>query len=135
MIPPQYFITFKRFFMLALKQTKLLDRNKVGNCFATCVACILGLDIEDVPNVEVLFVVNGNFWLKVFDKWISSIGYNYTQIQENEWEENELYLANGMTERGTMHSVIYKNGNLFHDPHPSNSGLTEVKFYTAIRPF
>lgn len=121
--------------MIALKQTKLHGRNKIGNCFATCIACVLGLDLEDVPNVEVLYAVNKNFWLTVFVNWASSIGYDYVQIDENEWDEDELYLANGLTERGTMHSVIFKNGKMFHDPHPSNSGLVEVKFYSAMRPF
>lgn len=106
---------------------------QVGNCFATCVANVLGLKIEDVPNIEVLFAIDRNFWLKVFDKWIYSIGYDYIRIEENEWDKDELYLANGITERGTIHSVIYQNGKLLFDPYPSGKGLVEVQSYTAIR--
>ena len=119
--------------MIALKQTKLSGENGgIGNCFMTCVASILGKRIEDVPNVETLFIL-GEFWLEVFNKWLWYHNLEYVLINEDEWIDGEPYLANGMTERNTMHSVIYLNGKLFHDPHPSNSGLVDVKYYSAIR--
>lgn len=118
--------------MRQLKQTKLMGNGKVGNCFATCIACILDKDIEDIPNIETLFGID-NFWIVVFDKWINSIGYEYIEIKEDEWILDIPYMANGLTSRGSMHSVIYVNGELYHDPHPSNEGLVNVKYYTAIR--
>lgn len=122
--------------MRLLRQTKLSSHNKNGNCFATCIANILGFDIEDVPNVETLFGVVGDnigFYMFVMLKWLDSIGYQYFEIQPDEWVEDEIYIASGMTNRGTMHSVLYKNGELYFDVHPSDDGLTEIKFFTIIR--
>lgn len=123
-------------------QTKFrADENamKVGNCFATCIANILGLDIEDVPNVETLFKIKKKqegYWLDVFMAWLDSIGYYYEQITEdNPPLENELYIANGATGRGTMHSVIYKNGELYFDPFPNGKGIIIVEFFSVIRKY
>lgn len=122
-------------------QTKFrADENamKVGNCFATCIANILHLDIEDVPNVETLFKVSKNgkngYWFDVFMSWLYSIGYYYDQITEdNPPQKDELYLANGLSERGVMHSVIYKNGELYFDPYPNGKGLEKIEFFSVIR--
>jgi len=107
---------------------------EVGNCLMTCVANVLDKEIQNVPNIEVLFMCGDGSWLKVFQKWLEAIGYIYEVIdQDNPPKKNELYFANGMTERDTMHTVIYKNGKLYFDPHPCGVGLKEVKFFSVIR--
>ena len=36
-------------------------------------------------------------------------------------------IASGPGPRGLQHSVIYSNGTLVHDPHPSGEGLKEIR--------
>ena len=126
-----------------LYQTKYGTEEKadeVGNCFITCVANVLGKRIEDCPNVETLYRVKKNgkdgYWLDVLMRWLDSIGYYYEQItEENPAKQDELYFAAGKTERGTMHEVIYKNGELYFDPYVNGNGLVEIEFYSVIRKY
>ena len=44
---------------------------------------------------------------------------------------DEYYLVSGNTIRNIKHVCIYKNGKLFHDPHPSQQGLiSETSIHT-----
>ena len=40
----------------------------------------------------------------------------------------EFYIACGRSARGVGHSVIYRDGELFHDPHFSDSGIADVDY-------
>lgn len=36
-------------------QTKLVSKHGVGNCYATAISCLLDLEIDEVPNIEVFW--------------------------------------------------------------------------------
>jgi hypothetical protein len=71
-----------------------------------------------------------NLWDTVMNQWLASQGYIEKAILNiDEWlKENPEtpYMAFGKSARNIGHVVIYKNGKLFHDPHPSNEGLIEL---------
>lgn len=62
--------------------------------------------------------------------WLASIGYEEDYIDDiDQWLKDNPdtpYMASGKSARGVDHIVIYMNGKLHHDPHPSNDGLIEL---------
>lgn len=71
-----------------------------------------------------------SLWHDIHNIFIASRGYELNDISDiDNWllENPDMpYLAYGFSSRGVGHVVIYKNGKLFHDPHPSNEGLTSL---------
>ena len=51
----------------------------------------------------------------------------YQHFFENDLKDS-YYIVSGDAERGFFHAVIYKNGNLAHDPHPQGKGLINTKY-------
>lgn len=111
-----------------------------GNCMQTAVASLLDLPLDDVPH----FVAEPiETWWTEFLDWIFARGLRLTMF-EDRFDEIEQYrggdlitaplslapadrlaIANGMTERGFRHSVLWQHGALVHDPHPSGAGLLD----------
>jgi hypothetical protein len=122
--------------MTPIKQTKLHDsENSVhGNCMAAALASLLDLSLSDVPAFEEM---NDEEWFLAFWHWLNDRGYEMeTSNSSDPIEPSETidgyYIANGPSPRGVYHSVIYKDGGLAHDPHPSNAGLTSVAYCWLI---
>lgn len=136
--------------MIPVTQTKVVVKNSNGdmvvrgNCFAAAIASLVGVPITDVPNVEVLFDVDGVSWYGVMDAWLRGNGYEI--ITNNQFKvyhddtygladasreislkycNDKYYMASGMSPRGVMHVCIYKNGKMVHDPHPTRKGIDE----------
>lgn len=81
-------------------------------------------------NFEHSVSISLNLWDTVKNYWLASIGYQEEYIEDIDvWlneNPNTPYMASGKSSRGVDHIVIYMNGKLFHDPHPSNDGLVEL---------
>lgn len=152
--------------MIPVTQTKVVVKNSKGqlvvhgNCYAAAIASILDLPISEVPNVEVLFDMEGKdkwLWDDVMNKWLASKGYKiedsylFRVFHENliaddlthgdlsyditEWKEkltDQYYFAEGLSARDVFHICIYQNGKLIHDPHPTREGLKEVKYLKQL---
>jgi hypothetical protein len=113
--------------MKFLTQTKFNTSASRGNCFTTCIACLLDMDIQDVPNVETLFEVSPSFHREVMQQWLNIKGYMMRSACEADIQEGAVYIAGGMTSRGIGHACLYQYGLLLHDPHPSKEGLVTVE--------
>lgn len=131
-----------------------------GNCYAAAIASMMELPIEQVPNVEVLFNMSDKdkfFWDDVMNKWLNNRNYNiqdasefrifHPEIFEPEFKEHGLtfniaeerkklkdqfYFCEGPSKRGVFHICIYQNGQLVHDPHPTNEGLVTVNYFKKL---
>jgi hypothetical protein len=103
-----------------------------GNCFAACLASILELPLEAVPN----FCANKEkHWEKEAQDWlIGHFGLSMFTVRHNEVSEafRDCYcIVAGPSPRGIdrdkeMHSCVWKNGEIVHDPHPDKTGLPEI---------
>ena len=105
-----------------------------GNCFPACVASLLEIPLNQVPNIEELFDCYA--WFDVFVCWLENKGYEYVVSTKDECENSgDYYLVSGKSPRGDFnHIVIYKDGKMVHDPHPDGTGvLTEVDFERIIK--
>lgn len=144
--------------MTPVTQTKVVIKNSKGevvvrgNCFAAAIASVVDKPITEVPNVEVLFDVDGVSWYGVMMAWLRSNGFeiisnNSFGVFHNPAEYNEdsrvalwrdlkdkYYLVSGMSPRGVMHTCVYQNGVMVHDPHPTREGINEatIEYYEEI---
>lgn len=104
-----------------------------GNCFAACVASLLHLDIDDVPD----FGQGKKCWLRIFEEWLKPRGLAPVIIHGKGaiLPHGVHYLAGGMSPRKVPHSVVYLDGAMVHDPHPGGEGLEgEPTDYTFLVP-
>lgn len=123
-----------------------------GDCFRTCVACILDLAVEDVPN----FCLKET-WLEDLVRWCSERGVGVVYLDR---PQHDLYLMNcyaiatgqsprwrSMVEKHPdvlpskfLHAVIAKIGGYgvkdewVHDPHPDNTFVEDVRDWIILVP-
>ena len=105
---------------------------KNGTCFRTCIASILNLREEQVPDFKEANLDPG------VDKFLRKYGLSYKEIPaEDDNAPLGLHLALGTSPRGGMHAVVCKDGKLLHDPHPQDGtgrGLVKVERYGLLLP-
>jgi len=110
---------------------------KNGNCQSACLAMMLGLELSDVPNFSALDCDdNGKY--KAQGDWLRERGLCIVTIvkwQALPWPiRYGFYIAGGVSPRGFRHSVIYKDGELWHDPYPEGGGIEDVQDIDLILP-
>jgi len=135
--------------MKPVMQTKFttVDQSVHGNCLAACLASLLEVPLEQVPALEDM----GTEWFGVMYEFLNQHGYDYLgtkytgpSLNPFWWEflleaqpgVNGYLIVGGKSPREWVtrgHAVIYKDGAMVHDPHPSNAGLTEVEHVMLIR--
>lgn len=109
-----------------------------GNCLSACIASLMHLTIDDVPNFN--DGTNNNpdqndptsvriFWRNV-DNFLESKGYAILHFEPGDESIHDLisatsghFLVGGKSPRGYYHSVIYTKKGLAHDPHPEGGGV------------
>lgn len=116
--------------MKKFTQTILHDpeNGKIGNCFATCVRCLLELEHE-IPNFAEYtdWVTRTQLFLSTHD-----LAFIEMKIPKDDWCVNWIYsyhMIMGTSPRGVLHCVLGYNGEVVWDPHPSNAGLKEQDSY------
>ena len=114
-----------------------------GNCQSATIATLLKKNIEEVPcfndgiDLENLSKDEaGAIYQQNTRKWLQSVGYDILCFTDVDFFLNYLkgyYLVAGQSPRGYCHSVIYKDGALWHDPHPEGGGVIP-EFIDVIYP-
>lgn len=123
-----------------IKQHQTVFGAGKGNCFATCIACILELPVDDVPNFCGDHWTDDGEWFRQANKWLAPRGLRYIEFQYGDWVVGVPdchVIVCGHGPRGCDHATVWFNGKLAHDPHPSGDGLLEPKFvgfFVAIDP-
>lgn len=97
------------------------------NCMQCAAAYMLGLPLAEVPD----FVQAGSEAWEAFYQFFEARGFTAEMFPPNVQIEGD-YIASGQTERGTSHMVVMRGGELLHDPHPSNAGLTAIQVVWLI---
>lgn len=95
--------------MEKLNQTEFKD---MGNCFQTCLAMMLDVEIEDVPHFPLKYA--DRTWWKECRKWFCGIGIRIICY------DRPLYCITNIIsyERdcGCYHAVIVRENKIFHNP-------------------
>lgn len=103
-----------------------------GNCFAACVASILELDLDTVPNFCNTRGKNGEWWDR-FNAWMrEATGLVPMMIESLGHIKPGYTIMCGPGPRGHVHSVVAYNGEMVHDPHPSGDGLLDTEDHTVF---
>lgn len=97
-----------------------------GDCFAACVASILELGIDEVPNFCGLY--SAETWEDHFDEWLEERGLYAVSVNIGEefpsWDF--FWIVGGyMAGSRIKHSVVWRNDEMAHDPLPNGAGLDE----------
>lgn len=123
------------------------DPQRAGNCFAACVATALGKPIEAIPH----FIEWGqhlhsgkpvddddpdrSHWWGIF------LGFTFAlNLMPHEFAtvddvpKGQIAFVAGMSPRGVLHQVLYLDGALWHDPHPTHAGLIDIREVFAVLP-
>jgi len=105
-----------------------------GNCMQACIASILEVEINSLPN----FMEDGpdNFENK-FNKWIDDQPFCCIEIiiSDVNLVPHTYMIATGESPRNKdiNHAVVYYNGKMVHDPHPDKTGIVgKPKSYTIF---
>jgi hypothetical protein len=114
---------------------------KGGNCFAACVASLLELEIDKVPNFH---EEHDPSWPAAFKTWLAQHGLFPLVINIPTDSPDDLLahlmvngatcIAGGQTARGSHHACIYRGCNLIHDPYPDGEGLEVIEDMTFLVP-
>ena len=94
----------------------------VGNCFAACIASILEIPLDDVPNF-----CNSQEWVADLRAWLRPWGLYYLDVRIPKKDADLLdgyHVISGTSPRGCQHSVVGYHGKMVHDPHPSGDGVS-----------
>ncbi len=100
-----------------------------GNCQSACLAMLLGIPLAEVPNFAAM---EGDDSLKYVAqaKWLHDRGWALITIvkwRALPWPPTKgFYIAGGISPRGNRHAVVYRDGELWHDPHPERGGIASV---------
>lgn len=129
--------------MRYLTQTKFsnIEGTEHGNCFSTAIACLLDLDITDVPELQ---EHSDGGWYPIYKEFLNKHGFWEDGVwgvsPESSWNSDfvnsqymgidGLFIVGGTSPRGFArgHAAIYnKQGELIHDPHPSGDGVLKIE--------
>ena len=118
--------------MIHVTQTILLGdpSGRPGNCLQAAVASLLDLPLDAVPH----FAESTGDWVEDFVGFVRDHGYGITWHGSSH-EPPAVGLAFGFTNRSAeRHAVVYRDGQMAWDPHPSRDGLTSVMTYVHFQP-
>ena len=114
--------------MKPVKQTRFGEE---GNCWQACIASILELELDEVPD----FVNDYDDWYTETFEWLSDkdIGINYDEVPILEKGEFLAYIGCGVGKRELYHAVVLDfNLNMIHDPSPKNKGLDKIEAFFCL---
>ena len=99
-----------------------------GNCLEACVASIMEVGIDEVPDFPC-----GASWFGKLEEWAALRGFECIYVPVH-WPIQPVgyYIMNGPGRRGLRHSVVAHDGIMVHDPHPSGAGLLSVDSYVLL---
>lgn len=114
----------------------------LGNCQSACLSMLLGVPLAEIPNFAAIAQGDGNVYFHRQNEWLNARGWGLLTIvghQALPWPpKHGWYIAGGVSPRGNRHAVVFKDGALWHDPHPEHggiSGVDDVDILYPLRPF
>src|SRR5687767_9460505 len=127
---------------------RIVDLAGYGDCMTACLASLLELPYEAVPQLRKIQTEGGS-WFQVFFGFLKENGfqfhgtfcpryadrggvlsiYNWPDLAEICKGVDGLYMAGGPSFRGAVggHAIIIDDeGTCIHDPHPSRAGVPRI---------
>lgn len=112
---------------------------EMGNCFSACIASLLELPLEEVPN----FCADKEGWPRNAIDWLRNRGYAFIGMPYDDVPKEVAirdmqqfggyFIVSGTSPRfDCLHSVLYKDGKLIHDPHPDGDGVETIEYIEVL---
>jgi hypothetical protein len=128
--------------MIPVTQTKThIPGEQRGNCMAACVASILELPIEAIPDVDAVERAGWHFTNVLSSYLAVHHGLTYATVPDYLMGGVRVpgyHVIGGPTVRtpatGIHHAVVGWDGKMVWDPHPARTGLTEVRDWSVLSP-
>ncbi|OPY78311.1 MAG: hypothetical protein A4E65_02334 [Syntrophorhabdus sp. PtaU1.Bin153] len=117
--------------MTPVMQTKF---GAIGNCFEACLASLLNMSIERVPNFGA-YGDEGD-WMAEVNEWLSQMGLAYfearipnDEIDDFFRDKDFFHVMVGHTNRfeHLQHAIVGRKGKMVHDPHPDGVGILPTR--------
>lgn len=109
-----------------MKPVMQTETGEYGNCFSACLASILELPIEQVPN----FIRSGDDFWKDCEGWLRQFGLGILEFpftNPAQWDEFRVQghqIVGGPSRRSTYHHAqVWHGGRMVHDPNPNPAGI------------
>ncbi len=111
------------------------DLDEVGDCFRTCIACLLDLPIEDVPHFrEAALAETDEVQRELMNGWLAGRGLRLINIAYDCTLDQLLammaasapglhYLVSGESRSGNNHIVIARDRMIVHDTSIEQVGI------------
>lgn len=125
-----------------MKEVDQTKTGKDGNCFQACIASMLDLSLEEVPDFVNLY--SADDWLPECSKWLRKIGLGIVAIGIEDSESRDIadlyytgYYIGDLKQatRPWNHVVIMRKTDIVHDPMPDNkrtAGYPTNAFYIVV---
>lgn len=108
-----------------------VDQRTETDCLRACIASILSLSYEEVPDFE-----PGQDQSARLDAWLAERSMYRAVLSAwswGSWVPGGYHIMAGPAVGGALcHAVVGYRGEMVHDPHPSRLGLAEVETWTLI---
>jgi hypothetical protein len=95
---------------------------------------MLDLPLEEIPDFSLVEPLDGEHFWPAVNEFLATKNLMLRQISEALSPPGAFYLVAGMSPRGFLHQVIYCNGQLAHDPHPSRTGILTEEYVEILVP-
>jgi len=103
---------------------------ETGNCFAACLASILDLPLEAVPEMST------DDQAERANDFLAGYGLSYRRAFIDGKKPSGYSTIEGVSPRGGMHACVALDGELLWDPHPiedgTGQGLVEPRYYGLL---
>jgi len=106
-----------------------------GNCLGAAVSSITGIPIGEFDECE------GKRWFEIFYGVLYRHGYEFhgtldklEDILSYSEGVDGFYIVGGGSPRSIPagHAVVFKNGEMVHDPHPDGTGIVSIDYAYMI---
>lgn len=122
--------------MIPVYQSK--QNNKFSNCFSACVASLLELDAQAVP--DFMYEADGrtlnDHWFDDFAQWLRPFGYQPLLFTPENLDcfplRDTYYIIGGKVDIGIMHAAIGLNDEVVHNPNPAHANIVEIVDYIVF---
>jgi hypothetical protein len=131
-----------RFLPVEPRRVDQTELGPLGNCQSACLSMLIGVPLAEIPNFAAIAKGDGNVFFHRQNDWLNARGWGLLTIVRHQalpWPpKHGWYIAGGASPRGNRHAVVFKDGALWHDPHPEHGGIGEVEdvdILYPLRPF
>jgi hypothetical protein len=111
-------------------------RFNYGNCLVACIASILEIEIDEVPNVNVFYgiqetdVEDQALWLSYLNAWLfHKHSLKLIKTHDPKKLPGSYFICRGQSYRALPHCIVMHSIKAPFDPHPTREGLKSIDHY------